>query len=71
RFETIVLEAFADAPQLALPKLNGPKSERIYELRSYEGHTEKIYQNKVQMFNEGGEVKLFSSLGLTPCFTEK
>jgi len=68
RIETIVLEAFSDAPQLALPKLNGPKSERIYELRSYEGHTEKIYQNKVQMFNEGGEINLFSSLGFNAVF---
>jgi len=68
RFETIVLEAFSDNPKLTLPKLNGPKSERIYELRSYEGYTEKIYQNKVKMFNEGGEVKLFSRLGFNAVF---
>lgn len=68
RFETIVLEAFSDAPQLVLPKLTGPKSERIYELRSYEGYTEKIYQNKVNMFNAGGEVKLFSKLGFNAVF---
>ena len=68
RFETIVLEAFSDAPKLMLPKLNGPKSERIYELRSYEGHTEKIYENKVKMFNAGGEVKLFSRLGFNAVF---
>jgi hypothetical protein len=68
RFETIILEAFPDAPKLILPKLNGSKSERIYELRSYEGHTEKIYQNKVKMFNEGGEVKLFSRLGFNAVF---
>jgi hypothetical protein len=68
RFETIVLEAFSDAPQLVLPKLTGPKSERIYELRSYESYTEKIYQNKVKMFNAGGEVKLFSRLGFNAVF---
>jgi NIPSNAP len=68
RFETIVLQAFPDAPMLNLPKLNGPKSERIYELRSYEGHTEKIHQNKVKMFNAGGEVKLFTRLGFNAVF---
>ncbi len=68
RIEIILLEAFSDAPNLELPKLNGPKSERIYELRSYEGHTEKIFQNKVKMFNEGGEVKLFSKLGFNAVF---
>jgi NIPSNAP len=68
RFETIVLQAFEDAPLLNLPKLTGPKSERVYELRSYEGHTEKIHQNKVRMFNAGGEVKLFASLGFNAVF---
>ena len=68
RFETIVLRAFPDAPMLILPKLKGPKSERVYELRSYEGHTEKIHQNKVKMFNAGGEVKLFTRLGFNAVF---
>ena len=68
RFETIVLQAFPDAPLLNLPKLTGAKSERIYELRSYEGHTEKIHQNKVKMFNDGGEVKLFTRLGFNAMF---
>jgi hypothetical protein len=68
RFETIVLQAFPDAPTLNVPKLNSPKSERIYELRSYEGHTEKIHQNKVKMFNAGGEVALFNRLGFNAVF---
>lgn len=68
RFETIVLRAFPEAPILNLPKLKGPKSERVYELRSYEGQTEKIHQNKVKMFNAGGEVKLFTRLGFNAVF---
>jgi NIPSNAP len=68
RFETMVLHAFTDAPQMILPNINGPKSDRIYELRSYEGHTEKIYQNKVRMFNAGGEVKLFKKLNFNAVF---
>ncbi len=68
RFETIILQAFPNAPILNFPQLKGPKSERIYELRSYEGHTEKIHQNKVKMFNAGGEVKLFTRLGFNAVF---
>lgn len=68
RFESIVLQAFTSAPVLTKPNLTGPKSERVYELRSYEGHTEKIYQNKVKMFNDGGEVPLFKRLGFNGVF---
>jgi NIPSNAP len=68
RFESIVIQAFTDAPMLNLPLLTGAKSDRIYELRSYEGHTEKIYQNKVKMFNTGGEVTLFKRLNFNAVF---
>jgi hypothetical protein len=68
RFESIVLQAFTEMPVHEKPKLDGPKSQRIYELRSYEGHTEKIYQNKVKMFNVGGEVPLFVRLGFNAVF---
>jgi hypothetical protein len=62
RMESIILEAFPDMPTMRPTTLTGPKSERIYELRSYEGPTEKLYKNKVKMFNDGGEIKLFDRL---------
>jgi hypothetical protein len=68
RMESIVIQAFEMMPQMAMPNLKKPKSERVYELRSYEGHTEKIYQNKVQMFNQGGEVDIFKNLGFNAVF---
>lgn len=68
RMEKILLKAFPLAPFLILPKLTGPKSERVYELRSYESATEKIHQNKVQMFNEGGEIDLFKQLNFNAIF---
>lgn len=68
RFESVVLQAFEQMPVLAKSKLTGPKSERIYELRSYEGHTEKIYRNKLKMFNAGGEIPLFDRLGFNGVF---
>ncbi|MBC7873737.1 MAG: NIPSNAP family protein [Ferruginibacter sp.] len=68
RLENILLQSFPLAPFLNLPKLTGPVAERIYELRSYESATEKIFQNKVQMFNEGGEIALFKRLNFNAIF---
>ena len=68
RMETILLHAFSLAPELQLPKLNGPKKDRIYELRSYESATEKIFKNKVHMFNEGDEIGLFKRLNFNAAF---
>jgi hypothetical protein len=69
RIESIILQAFPDMPKHAAPgALQGPKADRIYELRSYEGPTEKYFANKVQMFNEGGEIPLFKRLGFNAVF---
>ncbi|MBD8489251.1 NIPSNAP family protein [Echinicola sp. CAU 1574] len=67
RIETILLKAFSDMPHYAIPQLNGPKEERIYELRSYESPTEKLFHNKVEMFNSG-EVEIFDRLGFNALF---
>ena len=68
RMESIILRAFRLAPRSAVPELRSNKKERIYELRSYESATEKLYRNKVHMFNEGGEIPLFKRLGCTAVF---
>jgi len=68
RMENILLKAFELAPKMSLPKLTGPKAERVFELRSYESGTEKLYRNKVEMFNQGGEVKLFDRLNFNAIF---
>jgi len=68
RMENLLLYAFPDAPLLNLPKLSSPKAERVYEFRSYESPTEKLFRNKVQMFNEGGEVTLFKRLNFNAIF---
>ena len=68
RLETVFLKAFDDMTALLAPKLATPKAERVYELRSYEGASEKIFRNKVQMFNAGGEIKLFNRLGFNGIF---
>jgi hypothetical protein len=68
RKESILLRAFPDAPNFILPNFQTAPSTRIYELRSYEGPTENLFRKKVQMFNEGGEMKIFSSLNFNALF---
>jgi hypothetical protein len=62
------MRAFTNMPFMQIPKLTGVRSERIYELRSYEGPTEKMYRSKVNMFNAGDEIGLFARLGFNAVF---
>jgi hypothetical protein len=68
RMETILLNAFEKNPRFGLPNLSATKKDRVYELRSYEGPTEKISANKIRMFNSGDEVGLFKRLGFNAVF---
>ncbi len=68
RIESILLKAFSGMAKLEAPGLTGPKKDRVYELRSYEGPTEKYYVNKVKMFNDGDEIGLFRRLGFNAVF---
>ena len=68
RIETIILKAFSMAPKMNTPGLKSEKKDRVYELRSYESATEKIFKNKVHMFNEGDEIGLFKKLNFNAVF---
>jgi NIPSNAP len=68
RVESILLQAFVGMPVGSKPALKSPRSERIYELRSYESASEKIYANKVDMFNKGDEIGIFKRLGFNAVF---
>lgn len=68
RIETILLSAFEKHPNYKVPELTSPREDRIYELRSYESPTEKVFQNKVKMFNDGDEIGLFERLGFNAVF---
>jgi hypothetical protein len=68
RMETTVLKAFKDMLHMKKPALTAPLTERVYELRSYEGPTERLYRQKVKMFNDGGEVILFDRLKFNAVF---
>lgn len=68
RIESIILKAFPLNPSFSVPSLTGKKTDRVYELRSYEGGTERLYRQKVKMFNEGGEIALFKRLNFNAVF---
>lgn len=68
RMESILLKAFAEMPAYRIPTHTTPPGEQIYELRSYEGPTEKMWRKKVEMFNEGGEVAIFHKLNFQEVF---
>ncbi|MET0635641.1 MAG: NIPSNAP family protein [Chitinophagaceae bacterium] len=70
REETILLSAFAGT-ELNVPMFTTGKKNRVYELRSYEGPSGKILDNKIDMFTNGGEVALFHRLGFNAIFYGK
>ncbi|MFA6945589.1 NIPSNAP family protein [Daejeonella sp. H1SJ63] len=67
RIESMLLSAFSGMPKPAVPNLNAPKSERFYELRSYESATENYSLNKIKMFNVA-EVSIFQKLNFNAVF---
>lgn len=68
RKESMLVKAFEKMPGYAVPNLTGTVAEKIYEFRSYEGATEKLYRSKVDMFNAGGEIALFDRLQFNAVF---
>ncbi len=67
RIESTLMKAFKGMPAPAVPNLTSPRSERIYELRSYEAATEKLSANKIDMFNNG-EIDIFTDLNFNAVF---
>lgn len=67
RIETVLLRAFTGMPTFQLPALKGAPAERVYELRSYEGASEKLHLNKVAQFNNA-EISIFKRLNFNTVF---
>lgn len=67
RIETAILKGMSEHPKFAESALTNSKKDRVYELRSYEGPTERLYRQKVKMFNSG-EMEIFDRLGCSPIF---
>lgn len=64
RIESSLLQAFTTTPKMMLPE----KKQRFFELRRYESGSEVFGKKKIEMFNEGGETRIFKQLGFNPVF---
>ncbi len=68
RMESRLMKAFSHMPKVEVPEaVKGVKS-RIFEMRTYESHSEIKSKKKIEMFNEGGEIAVFRKTGLHPVF---
>jgi hypothetical protein len=67
RVESTLLRAFDAMPALEPSAGAGTPTPRIFELRTYESHSDRAALNKLAMFN-AGEVPIFRRTGLTPVF---
>jgi hypothetical protein len=69
RIDASLMRPFEGMPKLELPFGGGEagRRPRIFELRTYESHSEKAAKKKIEMFNRG-EIAIFRRAGLTPVF---
>lgn len=69
RVDTSIMRAFAGLPRLELPFGGGEagRRSRLFEMRTYESHSEKAALKKIEMFNVG-EIEIFRKAGLMPVF---
>jgi hypothetical protein len=67
RVESTLLRAFNAMPTLEPSAGAGTATPRIFELRTYESHSDRAALNKLKMF-DAGEIPIFRRAGLTPVF---
>jgi hypothetical protein len=63
RYETSLMVAFEGLPSMIVPD----NSERIFELRTYQGYSDDAVRRKIRMFNEG-ELDIFYRTKLNPVY---
>jgi len=67
RQESSLMMAFENFPKLEVPAGAAEKRPRIFEMRTYESHSEKAHLKKIEMFNQG-EISIFRRTGLRAVF---
>jgi hypothetical protein len=65
RVESTLLRTFAAMTAVEPSASAGTTTPRIYEMRTYESHSDRAALNKLAMFN-AGEIPIFRRAGLTP-----
>jgi len=68
RQEVTLLSAIPKLPRIEVPAATASGGPRLFELRTYESHSERAHRMKVRMFDEMGEIEIFRKVGLTPVF---
>ena len=67
RIDSSLLRSFDGMPEAALADPNDKRPPRIFELRTYESHTQVTLAKKIAMFNNG-EIAIFQHVGMRPIF---
>jgi hypothetical protein len=67
RIDSWLMLAFAGIPKLEQPAYSRDRKSRMFELRTYESHSEVKALKKVEMFNSG-EIDVMRETGLGPIF---
>jgi hypothetical protein len=67
RIDSWLMLAFAGMPKLELAAYSRERKPRMFELRTYESHSEVKALKKVEMFN-AGEIDTMREVGLAPVF---
>ena len=67
RVESSFMVAFEGMPKLEVPAAAAGNQPRLFELRTYESHSQKANLKKIEMFNIG-EIAIFRRAGLQPVF---
>jgi hypothetical protein len=68
RRESSLMQAFASLPAVETPAGPLAAASRVFELRTYESHSEGATAKKIGMFEGGGEIAIFRRVGITPVF---
>ena len=67
RIDSWLMLAFAGMPKLEQPSYSRERKPRMFEIRTYESHSEVKAFKKVEMFNSG-EIETMREVGLGPVF---
>ena len=67
RIDSWLMLAFSGMPKIELPSYSREGKPRIFELRTYESHSEAKALKKIAMFNSG-EIDVMREVGLAPIF---
>ena len=67
RIDSWLMRAFSGMPRLELPAYSKEKKSRMFEIRTYESHSEIKALKKIEMFNSG-EIDVMREVGLGPIF---